>query len=99
MRSHQAASLLCEESIAQVRSYLLYYSTNKMVNFGDPFVFIRESGACAHQTFSRSQKVTGLTSQSESISFGVLWMASSCGPVSYRHFAVSMCHITQFAPL
>jgi hypothetical protein len=48
--------------------------------------------------FSRSQKVTGPTSQTKSIGSGALWVVSLCEPGSYWHFAVSMCHIvTQFS--
>jgi hypothetical protein len=52
MWSYQAqAPLLWEESIAQVRSYLLHCSISKMVNFRDPNVMDKESGAHAPQPF------------------------------------------------
>ena len=93
------ASLLWEAFIAEVRSYLPYCSTNKMVNFRDPATIIRESGACAPQPSlaSGSQKVTRPTFQTKLIGSGVLWMVSLCGPGSYWHFAISTCHITQFS--
>jgi hypothetical protein len=84
-----------EESIAQVRSYLPHFSNNKMVNFRDPTTIVRESGACAPQPFL-SQSEGGPTFQTKSIRSGVWWMVSLCGSGSYWHFAVSMCHITQF---
>ena len=40
-----------EESIAQVRSYIPHYLTNKMVNFHDPVTLAREFSACAPQAF------------------------------------------------
>jgi hypothetical protein len=53
-----------------------------MVNFNDPAEIARDVGACPFLPLSRTEKLTGPTSQRYSRRFCVWWMVSSCGSVS-----------------
>ena len=90
-------SPLWEELMAQFSSHLPHCSTNKMVNFHDPIVMARESGACAPQAFSQSWKVTGKPEPPFRLNEEVLEFCGWYLYVGLALIAVSMCPMTQFS--